>query len=224
MNPVLRGAAAHVFVDDLRVPLLGEADAHHLTRVLRLRPGDVVTLGDGRGAWTAGRVVRGGELEVTGEAVHGPPAKGLTVACALVKGDRNDLVVQKLTEIGIDRILLFEAERSVVRWDAERRARQVERLQRIAREAAMQSRRLHLPTIDIVPFAEVVRVPGVAAAEPGADRRIDGAVRAVAIGPEGGFSDDELERFGDRVRLTGTVLRAETAAIVAGAALVAAHE
>lgn len=224
MNPVLRSSSAHVFVESLDAPVLDDADAHHVARVLRVQLDDVVTASDGAGSWVATRWTRHGSLEPIGDVVVGPPSRGLTVACAIAKGDRNELVVQKLTEIGLDRIVLFEAARSVVRWDNERRARHLERLRRIAREASMQSRRLHLPEVTVADFAAVATIASVAIAEPDAEGCIDSSVAAVAIGPEGGFTSAELDRVVHRVRLTDTILRVETAAIVAGAALVAAHE
>ena len=91
------GSHPDVFVEDLAAPELDPADRHHLRRVLRVRDGDPLTVGDGRGGW---RPARFGEIvEPTGEVVHVPrPAPAVTVAVALVKGERPELVVQKLLE------------------------------------------------------------------------------------------------------------------------------
>jgi 16S rRNA (uracil1498-N3)-methyltransferase len=111
-------ARAHVFVDDLAAPRLAADDRHHLTRVLRLSAGAVVTVADGRGRWRSCRLGSGPDLEVVGDIVADPePRPAITVAFGLVKGERPELVVQKLTELGVDRIVPFAAERSVVRWD-----------------------------------------------------------------------------------------------------------
>ena len=155
-------ARAHAFVDDLVRPRLSVGDHHHLTRVLRLSPDDAVTVGDGAGRWRPARVGPGPELadlgEIRADARAEPP---LTVAFALVKGDRPELTVQKLTELGIDRIVPFEAARSVVRWDDAKAARQGRRLTAIAREAAMQCRRTWLPDVGAVAtFADVGAVAG----------------------------------------------------------------
>ena len=95
---------AHAFVTDLTAPALGADDRHHFDRVLRLRPGDVITVADGEGSWRTCRY--GGELEpiglVTDEA---PVAPELGVAFARVKGARPELVVQKLTGLGVDVIV-----------------------------------------------------------------------------------------------------------------------
>jgi len=208
------------FVDDLDRPQLGEADAHHARRVLRLRDRQEVTVGDGRGSW---RPVRFGDvLDPVGEVVHEPePAPRLTVAFALVKGAKPELVVQKLTEVGVDRIVPFAAERSVVRWDEVKAERALQRWQMVAREAAMQCRRAWLPEVCGVGTSEgVLGGPGAVRADMGG-RRLDGGDRVVAIGPEGGWSPAEVARSRDAVVLGPHVLRAETAAIVAGAAMVA---
>src|SRR3954451_7224578 len=144
-------AKAHAFVVDLDGPELDDGDVHHLERVLRLRAGEAVTVSDGRGRWRACRFGAGAVLEVDGPIVSTPrPDPALTMCFALVKGERPEWVVQKLTEVGIDRIVPFVAERSVVRWDEAKAARQHARLVHVAREASMQSRRVRLPVVQAV--------------------------------------------------------------------------
>ena len=133
---------------------------------------------------------------------------------ALVKGEKPELVVQKLTEIGIDVIIPFIADRSVVRWDASKTDRQHERLVKVAREASMQSRRVWLPEVrPLASFAEVATMDGAVIADRDGEP-IAAHHEVVLIGPEGGWSDSE--RSIQAVGLGATVLRAETAAIVAG--------
>ena len=109
------------------------------------------------------------------------------VAFALVKGDRPELVVQKLTELGVDVIVPFVAARSVVRWDGERASRHAARLEKVAREAAMQCRRPRLPTVEPVrSFAEVAARPGAALATLGG-QMVTQSTRLVLVGPEGGW-------------------------------------
>ncbi|MGH9280251.1 MAG: RsmE family RNA methyltransferase [Acidimicrobiales bacterium] len=218
-------AKAHVFVGDPEQPVVDDADRHHLARVLRLRPGDEVTVSDGAGRWRLCRWT-GGAVEPTGDPVTEPaPARALTVAFALTKGERPEWVVQKLTELGIDRIVAFRAERSVVRWTPDRAAAQVERWRRIAREAASQSRRVWLPVVeDVTAFADLLARPGaVLASADGGPPSPDHGV--VLIGPEGGWSDAELAEASaagvPRVALGPHILRAETAATTAGALLAA---
>jgi 16S rRNA (uracil1498-N3)-methyltransferase len=135
------------------------------------------------------------------------------------KGERPELIVQKLTELGIDRIVPFTAARSVVRWDAERAARHIDRLRRVSREAAMQSHRMWLPIIDeLRTFDEVAALPGAALAEAGGGPPTLGRP-VVLIGPEGGWTGDEVGVGLPCVGLGRHVLRAETAAIAAAAAL-----
>ena len=222
MNPTLRHASAHVFVESLAAPQLDPADAHHLTRVLRLRTGSPVTASDGAGGWVPCVLSAGGGLEATGAIVEVPaPATSLTIASAVPKGDRPELIVQKLTEIGVDRIVFVATARTVVRWDEHRGERQLERLRRVAREAAMQSRRTRLPLVDgVVALADVLGGSGVVVAEPGG-RPLDPGDHTVVVGPEGGFDPVELGDDVDRVDLGETVLRVETAAIVAATLLVA---
>lgn len=217
-----RRASAHVFVDDLENPVLDSDDAHHLTRVLRLRDGERVTASDGRGRWRNCRF-DGSGLVADGE-IESEASRHVVVLFALSKGDKPETAVQKLTELGVSRIVPFVAERSVVKWDDGKSQRNVERLRKVAREAAMQSRHVWLPVIDDVQpslAAAIASVGDVVVAEPGG-AVLDASVTAIAVGPEGGFTPAELE--GRRtVSLPGGVLRAETAAVVAGALLVDRH-
>lgn len=207
------------FVEDLDRPELSDGDRSHLERSLRIRAGTEITVADGVGRY---RPVRfGPELDPVGPiAEEARPRPSLTVGFALVKGDRSDLVVQKLTELGIDVIVPVHSERSVVRWDDKRAAKNHDRHRRIVREAAMQSRNLWLPTVE--PLQPLTRFladrAGAVLADPSGAQPIGPDHAAVAIGPEGGFSPAELE-LGDAVRLPGRILRTETAAITTGVLL-----
>lgn len=213
----LRAAAAHVVVDDVAQPALGEATAHHLFRVLRVRDGDVVTVTDGRGGWRECRAADWALFADREPHAVPEPRPVCTVAFAIPKADRPEWIVQKLTEMGVTGIVLLHAQRSVVRWEGDRADRHVAKLRRVAVEALEQSRGVWLPDIiGPLPAAEVL--PGIAVAEPGG-RRLSSSDKALAIGPEGGWSDTELALARDRVQLTTTVLRVETAALVAGAML-----
>jgi 16S rRNA (uracil1498-N3)-methyltransferase len=212
----------HAFVDDVEDPVLSADDRHHLSRVLRLRDGDALTVCDAAGRWRPASF--GDRLVASGDVVEvPPPAREVAVGFALIKSGRPELVVQKLTELGVDRIMLLSAERSVVMWDEGKAAVQLNRLTRVVREAGMQSRRVRLPVLEPLRQASVVaRDPTVAMAEPGGSG-LDGDVGVLLIGPEGGWTEAEL---GDRRRvgLGSTVLRAETAAIAAGALMVAIRD
>jgi 16S rRNA (uracil1498-N3)-methyltransferase len=213
---------AHAFVADPAAPELAPEDRHHLERVLRLRRGEEVTVSDGAGRWRACRLGGGGALEPVGEVVVVPrPVPALTVAVALTKGVRPELAVQKLTELGIDRVVPFVADRSVVRWDAERASRSVARLRRVAREAGVQARLAHLPEVaEVADFATVASLPGAARCDRGGPGPTL-ATPALLVGPEGGWSEAERAVDLPTVGLGPAVLRAETAAIAACALLAA---
>jgi 16S rRNA (uracil1498-N3)-methyltransferase len=229
---VRAAAAAQVFVDDPALPVLADDDAHHLSRVLRLRAGEEVIASDGRGRWARTTWQGGAALApvdaakgVGGDgAVQSEPAAApaLTVAFAPVKGERPEWVVQKLTELGIDRIVPLRSERSVVRWHGARGTATVERLRRVAREAAAQCRRVWLPEVaDVVGFADLASLGGpgeVVLAQLSGDRPTL-RQHVVAVGPEGGWSTDELGSGLPTVGFGLSVLRAETAAVTAGALL-----
>lgn len=217
----LRASRAHAFVADLGDPVLAPDDAHHLGRVLRLRAGEAVTVSDGQGGWRP-CVWTGAGLAPVGEVAEvAPLAPSLTIAFALVKGDRPEWIVQKLTELGVDRIVPLATDRSVVRWDAAKAVVQCERLGRVAREAAMQSRRVRVPVVGpLTGFSEVASWPGAARAEPGGDPPgLDRPI--VLVGPEGGWSETEQSADLPRVGASDAILRAETAALTFGVLLTA---
>lgn len=222
MNEILRNSAAHVFVESVHSPILIDDDAHHLSRVLRLRDGESVTCCDGNGSWVA-CTWNSGNVEVASEIVEvSAPSPVLTVAIAPVKGDRTDLVIEKVVEIGIDHIIVLSpVERSVVRWAANKVPQVMDRYTRIVRSAAMQSRRVFLPTVSGPVSLANVTGHGVAFAEPGGAAASD-AVTTLVIGPEGGFSPAEVAIAPALADLGPSILRAETAAIV-GAARMVAH-
>ncbi len=207
-----------VFVADLGTPELDADDRHHLERVLRVRRGGAIVCSDGTGYWRRCRL--GTHVEPEGDIERIPRAlPPIRVGFALVKGEKPELITQKLTEVGVDRIVPFSAERSVVRWDDDRATRHHERLRRVAIAAAAQSRRVWLPEVEApVSFRSLAQQPGVALADldgepPGGD------LPTVLVGPEGGWSDAERARVERRVGFGTLVMRAETAAIVVGATL-----
>jgi 16S rRNA (uracil1498-N3)-methyltransferase len=213
MNPLLRGSAAHVFVELLDDPQLTPDDLHHLGRVLRLRAGAAVTCSDGQGAWRPCEFTGGGLLPTAG--IERDEAQSVHVYAAIPKGDRLDWMVQKLTEVGVTRLTLVDFERGVVRWSGDRIGKQLERLRRIAREAASQSRRVWLPSIEGPVSARELPMEGVVFADPdGAPLGKADAGSAVVIGPEGGFAPSEIDGR-DRRSMGRNVLRVETAAVVA---------
>ena len=211
----LRRAAAHVVVDDVATPVLDDASAHHVFRVLRVADGEIVSVTDGRGSWRLCRASAAG-LDPMSDPVAEPPVPSpVTIGVAVPKLDRPEWIVQKLTEIGVDRIVLLHAERSVVRWDDRRAAKHLAKLARVAIEAVQQSRRVFVPAI-VGPLSAIDFLPEAVAAEPNG-RSLTATDRTVAIGPEGGWTDRELAAARDRAGLGPTILRVETAALVAAA-------
>lgn len=207
--------------------------ARHARKALRLGPGDAVVLIDGRGGQatgtllevTAGRaVVQVGDVERVD-----PPRPRITLAVAIPKGDRADAMVDQLSQLGVDRLVPLTTERSVV----SPRPAKLDRFRRRAEEAMKQCGRLHVMTIgEMTPlqaaFAEPADVrlvlhpdgPAVTSLAP----RLQQAATVLAlIGPEGGFSDDELSAAAaadiERLALPTPVLRIETAAPAAAAVL-----
>jgi 16S rRNA (uracil1498-N3)-methyltransferase len=217
-----RSAAAHVVVADLFAPEIDGEDAHHLGSVLRLRPGEAVGATDGSGGWRLCRFGSGGSLEVDGEVEREErPVPLLTVAFAPVKGDRPEWAVQKLTELGVDRIVVMRADRSVVRWEGTRSASHLERLRKVARQALMQSRLCWLPeVVGVSEFSQAATAAGAAMADPGGSPpSLD--FPTLLVGPEGGWSPAEEGSGLARVALGPGVLRSESAAVAAGVLLAA---
>lgn len=213
-----------MFVADLTRPVLGDDDRHHLARVLRLRPGEEVTGADGAGGWRRFRYCASGELEpVSAVDVAARPVPPLTVAFALTKGGRPEWTVQKLVEVGVDRIVPMISARTVVQWAGEKASRNSERLRTVARAAAMQSRRRWLPIVnDIQSFGDVVATVGerTALAQQGGPPPTLSRP-AILVGPEGGWDETELACGLPLVGLGPSVLRADTAAMAAGVLLAA---
>ncbi len=233
-------ATAHVLVAALDPTLdIAGDDGHHLERVRRVRAGERITATDGAGSWRAYEVVAAGNARISlaarGDVVVEPVlAPALAVAFALTKREKPEVVVQKLTELGVDRIRPVLAARSVVQWDDRKAGAALARWERVAREAVMQCRRARLPVIDAVaPVASLAGTPGLLVADRGPDGVAPGPPEPAGpegwtalVGPEGGFAPEELEGLAaagplGRLAVGPHVLRAETAAIAVAAVLAA---
>ena len=230
--------AAHFFTDDVSddtIRITG-ADAHHAARALRIRPGEEITVSDGRGTVVRARCADVSQSAVTADVFARDhveqPVPAVIVFPAVPKAGKLETIVQKLTEIGIDEIRPWFAERSVVKWDASKTVAHAERLRAVAREAAMQSRRAFLPLVADPSELSELPNPTVILHE-GAARALSSVLPSViphgvgvVVGPEGGLTDDEVERFSGLgaypASLGASILRTETAAIV-GPALVLAR-
>ncbi len=216
-------------VADGTVVLRG-AEAHHAGRVLRVRLGERITVADG-----SGRIVEASVTSIDGEVTAAilserfvdHPRPSLTLLQAVTKSDKLELVVEKATEVGVERIAPYVADRTIVRWDERKLAKAHDRLQAIALAAAKQSRSPRVPVVDPVRQGADVQTPAVVLHE-GATTRLRDALPDVAperlsvvVGPEGGLSDDEVAALEGQgavtVSLGPRILRTETAGPVAAA-------
>lgn len=207
------------------------AEAHHAAVVRRVRVGEEVTVGDGRGAWLSAVVEtvepKRVDVRVTARAAVPAASPRLVLAQALAKGDRDELAVQAATELGVDEIVPWQAARSVSRWDAAKAAKGIARWQSIVREAAKQAHRAWVPavlapvsTTALVTLAATSRVVVLEPTASIALARIeidvdDGRDLVLVVGPEGGIAPEELDALAAAgatlVRLGDTVLRTSTA-------------
>ena len=213
-------------------------EAHHAVAVRRLRVGEQVVLTDGAGVAVQGSVGSTGKrvftLSVESVAVVEPAAPEIVVVQAIPKGERGELAVEVLTEIGAARIVPWAAARSVAVWKGERATKSLAKWRATAREAAKQARRSWFPevtelasTADVVSLvadADLTVVLHEAATAPFADVAVPATGRiVVVVGPEGGLTDDEVAAFvaagAVSVRLGTEVLRTSTAGLAAVAAI-----
>jgi 16S rRNA (uracil1498-N3)-methyltransferase len=209
-------ALAQFHVVDPSVPVLEPTDEHHLRKVLRAKVGEEVVVTDGDGSWAL-CVVNDQGLSRVSDVVRDEPVPVTTLYLAALKGDHAQWAVAKATEVGVSRVVPLLTTRSVVKFTGDLREKTLARWRRVAREAAGQCRR----TYDLI-VEDPLRVDDVpqdvAVAEIGASGDWRG-VRHVAVGPEGGWAEGEWESSRRRVGLGPTVLRAETAGVVAAALL-----
>lgn len=225
-------SAPHFFLPGVDAGLLvveGD-DAKHAVRVLRIQPGEHITVSDGNGRVAAAVVTAAGrtlEATVTQRTDVAAPRPALVVYQALPKHGKLDGIVQTLTQCGVAEIHPMRTTRSIAKWDPAKAAANVARLRAIAREASMQSRRAHLPVVGDVADASALPA-GTIVLHQQAKLRLrdvlpDGAPERIvlAIGPEGGFDDAEIDAWeaaGCRAASVGPfVFRTEVAPVVAAA-------
>jgi 16S rRNA (uracil1498-N3)-methyltransferase len=215
-------------------------DAHHLQRVMRAEIGDEVICSNGTDREALVRITALDKSSVTGEAVEelpmtAEPAVKVWIAQSLPKGDKMEIVIQKGTEIGAARFLPFLSERTVVQYDAKKEAKRTERWQKIAKEAAEQAHRNRVPEIEAVlswkqllKQAEQVDAAWICY-EKEDGKQLRTAIQEAlagekkknflfAVGPEGGFTEQEIQQAEAAgfvtVSLGKRILRTETAAMV----------
>lgn len=219
---------------------LSGAEGHHAAAVRRLRAGERADVSDGAGTLAECTVVSVSKdsvvLAVRSARVVPAPAPRISVVQALPKGDRAELAVELMTEVGVDSVVAWPAQRSVTRWQGDRGARALGKWRTTAREAAKQSRRAWLPDVTgPVALADVAKLASCAARaivlEADAGTRLStlalpeaGSI-VLIVGPEGGISPAERAALADAgavgARLGPTVLRTSTAGAVAAGILMA---
>ena len=224
--------------DDTRITLSAD-ESHHLLHVLRLQRGAEVFVFDGCGAEfrcivsaSAGKRAVLEIVEALTDAVESPLQ--LTLAQALVKGEKFDLIVQKATELGVNRIVPLSCDHADMKLNREQSAKKIERWQRISMEALKQCGRRSLVEISL-PMTLAEFIEASEAASPSArlffnerggarlqealEKLSDQRVVTVLTGPEGGWSDAEIALLNhsacQAVTLGKRILRTETAALVA---------
>lgn len=238
-NPVFFSGAGSLdeLVPGARFVLQGP-EARHAVSVKRLAPGEAVDIADGAGRRLTGTVVSAAPAELTVECsavvAEDQPDIRLVLVQALAKGDRDELAVETATELGIDAVVPWQSERSIVRWKGERAAKAHAKWQSVVTAAAKQARRAWIPEV-----RAAVETPGLAAAVATADLAVvlhEDAVRPLRsvleswqatqvgagpleilliVGPEGGISPREVTRLCDAGAVTALlghhVLRSSTA-------------
>lgn len=233
------------FDEQKHAVILGE-DARHISKVMRMREGDeiivvckseahictIVSLQENIVVMQTGRQVPSPEMPIQ-----------VTIACGLPKGDKLELITQKATELGMYALLPFEAERSIVKWDAKKATKNQGRLQKIAKEAAEQSHRVHIPhisePINVKQLIQATQNYDIVFLADEEDAKVESRTKfadklknvydnnlktmLIIFGPEGGISRKEsqalLQAGAQTIALGPRILRAETAPLYALSAI-----
>lgn len=217
-------------------------EGFHAATVRRIRPGEQLVLGDGAGGLARCRVERAGrdglQARVLGRWSVAPGRPAVTVVQAVPKSERSESAIELATEAGADAFLAWQAARCVANWDGDRADKGLRRWRAVARSAARQSRRAHIPPVDgVLSTAALTRrirdevaagTAVLALHESAADRLAECHVAQadsvfLVVGPEGGIAPEEAAALTEAgavaIRLGPQVLRTSTAAAVALGAL-----
>ena len=205
---------------------LPSAEAHHVRDVLRMQSGDALEVFDDAGQTADAVIVAsdsgGVTVQIQRVAVRAN-APAIVVAAAVPKGDRADWMVEKLSELGVSRFIPLRTARSVVHPEG---TGKIDRWKRIATEAAKQSHRTGVMSIEPLTPLDAAFLPGIWLSPTATQSLLEAAIgphQTVFIGPEGGWTDEEIEAFHSHnivpSRMTTSILRIETAAILAAGIL-----
>ncbi len=234
----------YVFIEGAPLPegqvveLLPE-DVNHIYRVLRLREGDPLYVGDGRGKVRRGTIAVSSphliKVQLEQPVAPAEPPLNITLLQSLAKGEKMDLIVRQSVELGVSRVIPVVTGRSIPRWDAPKEGRKLARWQSIARAAASQCRRGRIPAVEpVADFLEAVeRLPlhgkGLTVVPWEGEKQLSAGelsgysfppegIVFLFIGPEGGFEEFEIKTLSAAgavtVHLGPRILRTETAAAV----------
>jgi 16S rRNA (uracil1498-N3)-methyltransferase len=231
----------HVRAGDAGQYVLDGPEGRHAVSVKRLRPGESVVLTDGAGRWAECEVVgtEGKDRLIVHmhEVSEEPPEQPrITVVQALPKGDRGELAVETMTEVGVDAIVPWAAARCITQWKGDRGLKALAKWRAAAREAGKQSRRVRFPEVadaattkqvaSLLADADFAAVLHESGDEPlvTAELPTEGDI-VLVVGPEGGVAPEELALFADAgaraYRLGRSVLRTSTAGTAAASVLLA---
>ena len=207
-------------------------DAKHVM-VKRIEKGERLDLVDGRGKRARARLVEASSSLVIvqiDEVVFEPEGSPrITLIQALAKNGRDELAIEMATELGVDRVIAWQAERSIVRWQGKKQERGLQKWVNVLQAAAKQSRRARVPALEFAAnaAAAIAQVEGTqlivmheSATEPITGLTDLGAKEyALVVGPEGGITDAELEQFkqaGANIVLVGDIVMRVSTAVAAG--------
>jgi 16S rRNA (uracil1498-N3)-methyltransferase len=226
------------FVDKLsggQTQTLESDEAHHAIKVMRLKTGEEIKISDGEGNWVSGPISEVGKknlkIDVTANGIETSKKPELVLVQALTKSDRNKEMLELVTVVGVDRIIPWQAERSISKWQSN----SYDKWTSSIKEAGKQSRRVNLPKLeklmsakditDQISASDCILVFHESANEKFSDLDISQSASSIylVIGPEGGITDTELEIFkskgGKLVRLGEPVLRSAHAGFAALASI-----
>lgn len=230
-------------IDGSKIVLRGD-DVHHIKNVMRFRAGDPVILCDGRGFDYVAEIADLRKESVSCRVIEqrssiGEPRTSICVAQSLPKGDKLDWVLQKGTELGVTAFFPFTSTRSVVKLQPEKAKKRHQRWERIVKEAAEQSHRGRLPSVypladwkELLAWIPQYELTLIAYEREGAAldeilAQPSEASMLIIVGPEGGFSEDEVQEAKDAgaipVSLGPRILRTETASLALVACILYAY-
>ncbi len=214
--------------------ILGDGDVHHLLHVMRAKKGDEIeAVADNKLYACLVESINPLTIKVNYEIpTDSELNEEITLFFALAKGEKIDFVVQKATELGVSKVVLLKTERCVVKFDDKNLSHKLERFEKIAKEASEQSHRLRIP--EILGVVDIKSIPNellsdinLVAYEKEAGKTASlitniksGKSTSIMIGPEGGFSENEIKLLIEKynfipVSLGKRILRTETAAVYA---------